>query len=301
MFYQLEDEITSIEYNNINDHSVALGLINLSELDTIYKQFNLPLQAVEMCKKGISEISAGVEIYDQCCFIKLHFASSIGIFILKNIMIVVSIQDKKCFVRDTFMKMLSRICCDNISVERCILILFDTMITDDNAKLEELWNNITNLEESVINNTADDSFNIKLLDMKKVILSYRSYYERLIDILEVLEENDNDIFDENKKHFKNFAERLNRLKDNTDMLTDSIVHLWDAYQAAINMNLNNTMKIFTLVTTIFFPLTVVVGWYGMNFNTMPELNWRYGYIYVIVLSAAVITALILWFKKRKWI
>lgn len=301
MFYQLEDEITSIEYDNINDHSVALGLINLSELDTIYKQFNLPLQAVEMCKKGISEISAGVEIYDQCCFIKLHFASSIGIFILKNIMIVVSIQDEKCFVRDIFMKMLSRICCDNISVERCILILFDTMITDDNAKLEELWNNITDLEESVINNTADDSFNIKLLDMKKVILSYRSYYERLIDILEALEENDNDIFDENKKHFKNFAERLNRLKDNTDMLTDSIVHLWDAYQAAINMNLNNTMKIFTLVTTIFFPLTVVVGWYGMNFNTMPELNWRYGYIYVIVLSAAVITALVLWFKKRKWL
>jgi magnesium transporter len=60
------------------------------------------------------------------------------------------------------------------------------------------------------------------------------------------------------------------------------------------------MKFFTLVTTIFFPLTVIVGWYGMNFNSMPELKWKYGYIYVITLSIFVVAILIALFKKKRW-
>ena len=61
------------------------------------------------------------------------------------------------------------------------------------------------------------------------------------------------------------------------------------------------MKFFTLVTTIFFPLTVIVGWYGMNFRYMPELNAKWGYPFVIGLSIFVVTAFIIWFKKKKWI
>ena len=117
----------------------------------------------------------------------------------------------------------------------------------------------------------------------------------------MLTENDNEIFDESIKSLSLFIDKVNRLKDNVDILTDSVVHLWDAYQASLDMRLNETMKFFTLVTTIFFPLTVIVGWYGMNFNTMPELTWKYGYPFVIVFSILIIAALIFWFKKKKWI
>ena len=61
------------------------------------------------------------------------------------------------------------------------------------------------------------------------------------------------------------------------------------------------MQIFTAVTTIFFPLTVIVGWYGMNFKNMPELYWKYGYLFVIVLSIVVVTVITLIVKKKKWI
>lgn len=54
------------------------------------------------------------------------------------------------------------------------------------------------------------------------------------------------------------------------------------------------------VTTIFFPLTIIVGWYGMNFRYMPELSWRYGYLYVGLLSVLVIIILIIIGKKKKW-
>ena len=60
------------------------------------------------------------------------------------------------------------------------------------------------------------------------------------------------------------------------------------------------MKILTVITTIFFPLTIIVGWYGMNFQSMPEFAWKYGYVYVIALSVAVVAVLTWIGKKKKW-
>lgn len=60
------------------------------------------------------------------------------------------------------------------------------------------------------------------------------------------------------------------------------------------------MKLFTMVTIIFQPLTLIVGWYGMNFKYMPELGWKFGYLYVIVLSIVVVGVILYWFKKRKF-
>lgn len=143
---------------------------------------------------------------------------------------------------------------------------------------------------------------MKLLNMKKELLTLRGYYEQLIDISEALRENENEIFEENGlRAFHIFTDKAIRLKENVDLLRDSVVHLWDAYQAYLNMRLNQSMKVFTLMTTIFFPLTVIVGWYGMNFEFMPELHWRYGYLYVIVFSVLVVAVLYFWFKKKKWL
>ena len=60
------------------------------------------------------------------------------------------------------------------------------------------------------------------------------------------------------------------------------------------------MKIFTVITSIFFPLTIIVGWYGMNFESMPEFKWRYGYVYVILLSVATVLALTAFGRRKKW-
>ena len=67
----------------------------------------------------------------------------------------------------------------------------------------------------------------------------------------------------------------------------------------MDYNLNNTMKIFTVVTTVFLPLSLIVGWYGMNFTNMPELTWKYGYLAVILLSVAVVIFCFWFFKKKK--
>jgi magnesium transporter len=74
----------------------------------------------------------------------------------------------------------------------------------------------------------------------------------------------------------------------------------DAYLSTINNRLNETMKRLTLIGAFLAPLTVITGFYGMNFHHMPELDWRFGYVYVVGLMAAVCAALYWFFKKKRW-
>ena len=62
---------------------------------------------------------------------------------------------------------------------------------------------------------------------------------------------------------------------------------------------NRVMQLLTIVTTIFLPLSLIVGWYGMNFD-MPELSWEYRYPVVIVLAVVIVAVLIRYFKRKKW-
>jgi magnesium transporter len=69
----------------------------------------------------------------------------------------------------------------------------------------------------------------------------------------------------------------------------------------VSNRLNETMRRLTVIGAIFAALTVLTGIYGMNFEHMPELRWRYGYLMVWVVGAFISGGLILWFKKKQWI
>ena len=83
--------------------------------------------------------------------------------------------------------------------------------------------------------------------------------------------------------------------------------LLQLYMSATSHRMNNIVKLLTIVSTIFIPLTFIVGVYGMNFNpetsfwNMPELHWRYGYPAIMIFMLVVAVGLILFFKKKKWL
>ena len=81
------------------------------------------------------------------------------------------------------------------------------------------------------------------------------------------------------------------------MLRDYCVQIREVYQSLIDERQNEIMKLLTIVTTIVLPLSLVAGWYGMNFDNMPELT--HGYPFVIGLSLVVVAVIIIIFKKRK--
>jgi magnesium transporter len=84
-------------------------------------------------------------------------------------------------------------------------------------------------------------------------------------------------------------------------LRDYTVQVRDLYQTRLDIKQNRIMTILTIVTTVFMPLTLIVGWYGMNFTYMPELDSPYAYPIVIIVSLAILILSILYFHKKKWL
>ena len=92
-----------------------------------------------------------------------------------------------------------------------------------------------------------------------------------------------------------------RLQDQISSLRDYTVQLRDLFSTQLDIRQNRTMSILTVVTTIFLPLTLIAGWYGMNFRNMPELGWRFGYPAVIIVRVVIVIVCIAYFKKKKWL
>ena len=85
------------------------------------------------------------------------------------------------------------------------------------------------------------------------------------------------------------------------MLREYSLQISEAYQTQIDIRQNIVMKVLTVVTAIFLPLSLIAGWYGMNFQYMPELHWHYGYLYVFILSIIVVIGCLWIFKKKKFL
>ena len=137
-------------------------------------------------------------------------------------------------------------------------------------------------------------FFVRLLDLKR-------YYEQLSSIFDELSANDNGrLTKESVQRFEILSNRVERFRSVTLNLQEYVSQMREAYQSQIDIEQNELMKLFTVVTVIFQPLTLLVGWYGMNFSGMPELAWKYGYPVFIIVSAVIVLILILYFKKKKW-
>lgn len=95
------------------------------------------------------------------------------------------------------------------------------------------------------------------------------------------------------------SNRAERLHDHVEMLREYLVQIRELYQSLIAVQQNQVMSILTVVTTIFLPLTLIAGWYGMNFPNMPEFGWKYAYPAVIIVSILVIIWKLFILRKRR--
>lgn len=175
---------------------------------------------------------------------------------------------------------------------------FDRVTYDDSLILKRIEQEISALEEKLIVSKKSDFY--FLVSYRKALLELKVYYEQLLEIFEAIEQNENGLIGKTEmRFFRILAGRANRLYNGVINLRDYVTQVREAYQTQIDINLNSVMKVFTVITSIFFPLTLIVGWYGMNLK-MPEFGWRYGYLFVIGISLATAIATLLYFKKKKW-
>ena len=175
------------------------------------------------------------------------------------------------------------------------------LIKDDVIFITKLEHSLEELEDMVLEKGSDIPFNHEISGYRRKVSLFSHYYLQLADLSSILCEDDNHVFKEKEKRsFSLLTERVNRLHDETLMLRDYCVQIREVYQSLIDERQNEIMKLLTIVTTIVLPLSLVAGWYGMNFTNMPELTWHYGYGFIILLSIVITILNILYFKKKKF-
>ncbi|MDR3830327.1 MAG: CorA family divalent cation transporter [Mediterraneibacter sp.] len=153
------------------------------------------------------------------------------------------------------------------------------------------------MEEDVSQDHTDTIQN-RLMPIRRELLNLRSYYDEMMDLTKELEENENGLFlNDQLKYFGTLTDRADRLMSRTSHLLEYARQVKEAYQSQIDNRQNNNMQFLTVISTIFFPLTLITGWFGMNFKDMPGLE--NGYPAVMALSIVIIVICILILKKKK--
>lgn len=186
-------------------------------------------------------------------------------------------------------------------LERFLYDLLESVIQGDLALLEGFESRMNRMEEAILRGEVE-SYPPELNDIRGDLLDLRMHYEQLIDLVQELEENENDFFqEENLRYFRLFTQRVMRLQDRVTSLREYVAQLRDLIQARLDVKQNKIMTVLTVITSIFLPLTLIAGWYGMNFKYMPELEWRWSYPAVIVISAVIVVVCLRWFKRKKWL
>jgi len=184
--------------------------------------------------------------------------------------------------------------------EQALYRFFIGLVKGDNDCQEALEEEIIRAEDGIMASPKRQMAHF-FARIRRTLFMLKRYYEQLNTIFEGLVENENKLIsDEGLRHFVILDGRIDRLYENVRSLRDYVSQVREAYQAQIDIEQNSLMKTFTVVTAIFLPLTLLVGWYGMNLK-MPEFEWANGYPFVIALSVAIVIFSIVEFKKRKWL
>lgn len=101
-------------------------------------------------------------------------------------------------------------------------------------------------------------------------------------------------------YFSDIHDHLLKLTEMIEAARELTTDIRDSYISINSYQTNHVMKVLTVITTIFMPITFIAGLYGMNFQNMPELHWKYGYIACLIVMFIVTLGLCLWFKKKGW-
>lgn len=185
------------------------------------------------------------------------------------------------------------------TVDAALVRLLDILLSDDDDLLDDIEDELTALEARVMVDDPQDC-TAEIVQHRKRLLLMNRYYNGMFRVLQSVEENqDGFLPKQSLRYIRMFAGRASRFADTVTSLRDYVSQVREAFQNQLDIGLNRTMRLFTVITAIFLPLTLLVGWYGMNLK-MPELAYEITYPAIVVVSVVIVVVLLIYFKKKKW-
>jgi magnesium transporter len=293
-----------------------LDVVGLRDTDTVRRIGEL----FDVHPLALEDILAGgqrpkVDVYDDHVFIFCHRMPGLHASDVEQIAIcfgrgfVLTFQERTgdCFepVRDRILNRKGRI--RTAGAGYLAYALFDSLVDHFLPVLDQMGEDLETLELAILEQRAPD-VSAALLVARRELQTLRRAVNPLHEVLRELRSDRIELISEDTRlYLRDTHDHVLRLNDLLDGWRDFSTGLMDVNLAVSGQQLNEVMKVLTVISTIFIPLSFVAGVYGMNFNTatsrlnMPELNWSFGYPAVLLLMAGIAVAQLAFFWRRGWL
>lgn len=230
----------------------------------------------------------------------IHY-EQISILVFENV--VFTFKEK---VDDMFMPVIQRIKNSrgrfrSLGTDYLAHAILDIIVDQNFGIIDSLAETIDAVEEEILTNPTASSLKT-MQSVKREIVYMRRFISPLRELLAALLRSDSRLIKEHTLiYYRDVLDHVLRVSESLDSYRDILSNLLDVYNSSISNKMNEVMKVLTVFASIFIPLTFIVGIYGMNFEYMPELKWRWAYPALWVSFVVITVSLLVYFKKKKWL
>ena len=300
--YQYIDS-TPVTWLNIN------GLNHTSEIEKIGKYCNLHPLIIEDIMN--THQRPKVDEYEDYQFVvlKMLYFDEDQNLIVEHISfvlgddIVISFQESN---KDVFDEIRNRIRngkgrIRTLGADYLLYALMDAVVDNYFNLIEAMGDKIEQLENKLFEARQESNISADIQILKREILRIRRAVSPLREVVNRIEKSEHKLLTEKTGiYLRDLYDHVIQVSETIELYREMIWSLMDMYMTTISNKMNEVMKLLTIIATIFIPLTFLAGIYGMNFENIPELSFRYGYYILWGVMFSIFAGLIYYFKRKKW-
>jgi len=297
-------ETDSVTWINVN------GLKHIDQIENIGNQYELhPLVLEDIVN---TSQRPKIDEYEKYMFLvlKMLYYDKNETIIIEQVSFVlgknyvITFQESEDDVFDTIRERLrfsnGRI--RGLKSDYLMYALIDAVVDNYFSIIETLGNKIEDLETELFAGQAKENINIEVQQLKREILKVRRAIFPLREIINRIEKGEHPlIYERTITYYRDIYDHLIQVSENIDIYREMIWGLMDMYMTTMSHKMNEVMKVLTIMSSIFIPLTFLAGIYGMNFEHIPELKYHNGYFILLGVMLLLFVGLLVYFKRKKWL
>ncbi|MFZ7101631.1 MAG: magnesium/cobalt transporter CorA [Peptococcaceae bacterium] len=286
------------------------GIHNIHVIEEIGRKFNLhPLLLEDILNTDQRPITEDFADYLFVVLKMFDYAKETGRIKIEQISLVfgndflISFQEEAGDIFDPIRDRLrtAKTNIRKLGTDYLAYALIDAIIDNYYVIMENVDLQIEQIEEELLEEPGSATLQ-KIHNLKKNLIILRKSAWPLREVIAALERTDSELIKTGTKKFlRDVYDHAVQVIDLIETFQDILSGMIDVYLSSVSNRMNEIMKVLTIISTIFIPMTFISGIYGMNFKYMPELEWRGGYFTILIIMALIPLSLLFYFKKKKWL
>jgi magnesium transporter len=294
------------------DHLYWWDLFNIRNDDTLIlsEKFHFHPLAIEDCIADVHYPK--VDYYESYLYLVMHgvdldaskedgFApKELDVFLSKQYLVTYHEKDSRS-ISEVKRRVQEKVPLFEFGLDFVLYSILDVMVVHYIPVLESIEEQLETYEEEIFEDPKPQILR-QILNLKRAVMRLKRTVFPQREVINHLARNEYEFVQKRTQaYFRDVYDHLYRMAEMTESFRDMSTAMVEAYLSTVSNRMNGIMKVLTTITTIFMPLTVITGIYGMNFEHLPELKWRYGYFAVLGIMAVVAISLLTYFKRKRWL